>query len=175
MASPAPTGVLATTDEFKDVIFKTTKLKGDVTGRKFGIKETYLLGCTVMGAPLVAMIASFPKVRERVKNWEEELKKSNFFISEFLKIKGDKVSSELPRKHTLTRVDTQESFDKIAQKQKRRGFFLYDELNDHKITGLFPGATKGFKLNTYGLNWGQIKYLSDSFKDIAEKYGLDVE
>jgi Sep-tRNA:Cys-tRNA synthetase len=31
MASPAPTGVLATTDEFKDVIFKTTKLTGDIS------------------------------------------------------------------------------------------------------------------------------------------------
>lgn len=175
MASPAPTGVLATTDEFKDVVFKTTKQKGDITGRKFGIKEPYLLGCTVMGAPLVAMVASFPKVKERVKNWNEEIKKSNFFISEFLKIKGNKVSSELPRKHTLTRVDTNESFDKIAKKHKRKGFFLYDELNARKITGLFPGSSKNFKLNTYGLNWDQIKYLSSSFIDIAEKYGLDVE
>lgn len=175
MASPAPTGVLATTDDFKDVVFGTTKLKGDVTGRKFGIKEPYLLGCTVMGAPLVAMIASFPKVKERVKDWDDEVKKSNFFISEFLKIKGDKVSSELPRRHTLTKVDTSESFDRIAQKHKRRGFFLYDELNARKITGLFPGASRSFKLNTYGLNWDQIKYLADSFRDIAERYGLDVE
>lgn len=175
MASPAPTGVLATTDDFKDVVFGTTKLKGDVTGRKFGIKEPYLLGCTVMGAPLVAMIASFPMVKERVKDWDDEVKKSNFFISEFLKIKGDKVSSELPRRHTLTKVDTSESFDRIAQKHKRRGFFLYDELNARKITGLFPGASRGFKLNTYGLNWDQIKYLADSFRDIAERYGLDVE
>jgi Sep-tRNA:Cys-tRNA synthase (EC 2.5.1.-) len=51
MASPAPTGILAATDEFKDKVFAETKSKGDITGRQFGIKETYLLGCTVMGAP----------------------------------------------------------------------------------------------------------------------------
>jgi Sep-tRNA:Cys-tRNA synthetase len=90
MASPAPTGVLTTTDEFADKVFATTKLKGDVTGRQFGIKEQYLLGCTVMGTPLVAMMASFPKVKERVRRWDEEVEKFNFFIAEFLKIKGNR-------------------------------------------------------------------------------------
>ncbi|MBE0515904.1 MAG: O-phospho-L-seryl-tRNA:Cys-tRNA synthase [Methanophagales archaeon] len=175
MASPAPTGVLATTEEFVDTVFATTKLKGDVTGRKFGIKEHYLLGCTVMGAPLVAMMASFPKVKERVKHWDEEVDKSNFFIAQFLKIKGNRVSSEMPRKHTLTKVDTTESFDRIAKTHKRRGYFLYDELSKRKITGIFPGATKEFKLNTYGLNWYQIKYLGEAFNRIAEEYGVGVE
>ncbi|VUT23655.1 MAG: O-phospho-L-seryl-tRNA:Cys-tRNA synthase [Candidatus Methanolliviera sp. GoM_oil] len=175
MASPAPTGILATTDEFKDKVFAETKSKGDITGRQFGIKEMYLLGCTVMGAPLIAMMASFPKVKERVKNWEEEIKKSNFFLSEFLKIEGNKVSSEMPRKHTLTKVDTRDSFDKIAKKHKRRGYFLYEELSKRKITGIFPGSTREFKLNTYGLSWDQIKYLADAFKEIAEKYGIWVE
>lgn len=86
MASPAPTGVFATTEEFADKVFATTKLGGDITGRKFGIKEAYLLGCTVMGAPLVAMMASFPHMKERVKNWREEVEKSNYFISELLKL-----------------------------------------------------------------------------------------
>jgi Sep-tRNA:Cys-tRNA synthetase len=175
MASPAPTGILATTDEFKDRVFAETKSKGDITGRQFGIKETYLLGCTVMGAPLVAMMASFPKVKERVKNWEEEIKKSNFFLSEFLKIEGNKVSSEMPRKHTLTKVDTRESFDEVAKKHKRRGYFLYEELQKRKITGIFPGSTREFKLNTYGLSWDQIKYLADAFKEIAEKYEIGVK
>jgi len=175
MASPAPTGILATTDEYTDKIFATTKLEGDLTGRKFGVKETYLLGCTVMGAPLIAMMASFPKVRERVKHWDEELEKARFFISEFTKINGNKVVSEMPRKHTLTKVDTTDSFDKIAKKHKRRGYFLTDELKKRKITGLFPGTTREFKLNTYGLNWNQIRYLADAFKEIAEKYKINVD
>ena len=173
MAAPAPTGVLATTEDFADIVFATTKLKGDVTGRQFGIKETQLLGCTVMGAPLVAMMASFPKVKERVKHWDEEVEKSRFFIAEFLKIKGNKVSSEMPRKHTLTKVDTRDSFDLIAKTHKRRGYFLYDELTKRKITGIFPGTTREFKLNTYGLNWEQVKYLANAFKEIAEKYELE--
>ncbi|MHC1635456.1 MAG: O-phospho-L-seryl-tRNA:Cys-tRNA synthase [Candidatus Methanospirareceae archaeon] len=175
MAAPAPTGVLATTKDFEDKIFATTRLKGDVTGRQFGIKEKYLLGCTVMGAPLVAMMASFPHVKERVKRWEEEVRKSNFFINEFLKIRGNKVLSEMPRKHTLTHVDTTGSFDRVAKTHKRRGYFLYDELSKRKITGIFPGATKAFKLNVYGLSWDQIKYVADAFKDIAERYGIEVE
>ena len=173
MAAPAPTGVLATTEDFADIVFATTKLKGDVTGRQFGIKETQLLGCTVMGAPLVAMMASFPKVKERVKHWDEEVEKSRFFIAEFLKIKGNKVSSEMPRKHTLTKVDTRDSFDLIAKTHKRRGYFLYDELTKRKITGIFPGTTREFKLNTYGLNWEQVKYLANAFKEIADKYELE--
>ncbi len=173
MAAPAPTGVLATTEDFANIVFATTKLKGDVTGRQFGIKETQLLGCTVMGAPLVAMMASFPKVKERVKHWDEEVEKSRFFITEFLKIKGNKVSSEMPRKHTLTKVDTRDSFDLIAKTHKRRGYFLYDELTKRKITGIFPGTTREFKLNTYGLNWEQVKYLANAFKEIADKYELE--
>lgn len=175
MASPAPTGVLATTEEFSKKVFGTTKLVGDVTGRKFGVKETQLLGCTVMGAPLIAMMASFPRVKERVNHWGEEIKKVNYFIKEFLKIKGNKILSEMPRKHTLSKVDATESFGKIAETHKRKGYFLHDELIKRKITGIFPGATKQFKLNTYGLSWDQIRYLGKSFHEIAKKFELIVE
>lgn len=173
-AAPAPTGILAATEEYADKVFVTTKQSGDVTGRKFGIKETYLLGCTVMGAPLIAMMASFPAVKERVKHWDEEVKKSNYFINEFLNIKGNGVLSEMPRKHTLSKVDTTETFDKVARTHKRKGYFLYEELYDRGIVGIFPGATKQYKLNVYGLTWDQIRYLADVFKDIAKKYNLPV-
>ena len=175
MASPAPSGILATTDEFKDTVFSTTALQGDITKRKFGVKETYLLGCTVMGAPLIGMMASFPTVKERVKNWDEEVKKSNFFIDELLKIEGSKVVSEMPRKHTLTKVDTTDSFDRIAGTHKKKGYFFTSELKKKGIVGIFPGATREFKLNVYGLSWDKIRYLADSFKDIARKYELDVK
>jgi len=174
MASPAPSGVLATTEEFADVIFKTTQQKGDLTGRKFGIKETYLLGCTVMGAPLAGMMASFPRVKERVKCWNEEVKRSNFFIDEFLKIDGSEVISEMPRKHTLTKVNTTNSFDKVAKTHKKKGYFLTKELSKKGVTGIFPGATREYKFNVYGLSWDQIRYLADTFKEIAEKYELNL-
>jgi len=173
MASPAPTGVLAMNEDFAKKVFNTTVATGDVTGRKFGIKEVQLLGCTVMGAPLIAMMASFPHVKERVKHWDEEVKKSNYFIDEILKIEDTTCLSEHPRKHTLSKINTS-GFDKVAQTHKKRGFFLTSELSDRKIVGPFPGATRDWKLNTYGLSWDQVKYTAEAFKEIAEKNGLQV-
>ncbi|MCD6386917.1 MAG: O-phospho-L-seryl-tRNA:Cys-tRNA synthase [Methanophagales archaeon] len=175
MASAAPSGILATTEEFAPVIFRGSSVQGDISGRKFPAKEPELLGCTLMGATLVTMMASFPKVKERVKHWDEEVRKSNFFCDEFLRIEGNKILSEFPRKHTLTKVDTRESFDKIAKTHKRRGFFLSDELKKRGIVGEFAGSTKVWKLNTYGLSWEQVKYLADAFKEIALKYNLNVQ
>ena len=174
MASVAPSGVLATTDEWAPKVFRTTQMVGDVTKRKFGIKEVENIGCTLMGGTLISMIASFPRVKARTENWDEEVKKSNYFLEQFQRIEGSKVLSEQPRKHTLTKVDTTGSFDTVAKTHKRRGFFFSDELKDHGIIGEFAGATRTWKLNTYGLSWDQIKYTAESFIDIAEKYGLKI-
>ncbi len=173
-ASPAPSGILATTEEWAGKTFRTTQMVGDVTKRRFGIKEVEMMGCTLMGANLIAMMASFPAVQERVKHWDEEVEKINYFVGEFLKIEGNKVASELPRKHTLTKVDTTGSFDVVAQTHKKRGFFFSDELKERKIIGEFFGATRAWKLNTYGLTWDQVKYLAQAFQDIAKKYGINV-
>jgi Sep-tRNA:Cys-tRNA synthetase len=89
-----------------------------------------------------------------------------------LNIEGNKVASEYPRKHTLSKVDTTNSFDKIAKRHKRRGFFLSDELKKKGIIGEFAGSTRVWKLNTYGLSWEKIKYLGDVFREIAKKYEL---
>lgn len=174
MASVAPSGVLATTDEWASKVFRTTEMVGDVTKRKFGIKEVEMMGCTLMGGTLISMMASFPKVKERTKHWDGEVNKSNYFLNEFLQVGGSKILSEYPRKHTLTKVDTTGSFDKIARTHKRRGFFLSDELKERGIVGEFPGATRMWKLNTYGLTWEQIEYLGEAFIEIAEKYGLTI-
>jgi len=173
-ASPAPSGILATTEEWMDKVFRTTQMVGDLTKRRFGIKEVEMMGCTLMGANMIAMMASFPAVRERVKHWDEEVKKINYFAEEFLKIEGNKILSEMPRKHTLTKVDTTGSFDKIARTHKRRGFFFSDELKEKRIVGEFAGATRAWKLNTYGLTWDQIKYLTQALQDSAKKYGIKV-
>ncbi|OPY52081.1 MAG: O-phospho-L-seryl-tRNA:Cys-tRNA synthase [Methanosaeta sp. PtaU1.Bin060] len=174
MASVAPSGVLATTDEWAKKIFRTTQMVGDLTKRKFGVKEVENLGCTLMGATLLSMIASFPRVRARTASWEEEVKKSNYFLEQLLKIQGSNVLSEWPRRHTLTKVDTTGSFDTVAKTHKRRGFFFSDELKERGIIGEFAGATRTWKLNTYGLTWEQIKYTADALLDIAKKYGLSI-
>ena len=175
MASPAPSGVLATTEEWAPKVFRTTKAVGDVTKRKFGIKEVEMLGCTLMGSTLLGMMASFPAVKERVKNWGEEVIKSNYLIDSLLAIEGSKVVSEYPRKHTLSKIDTTNSFDIIAQTHKRRGFFLSDELSGKGIVGEFAGATRVWKLNTYGLSWEKVRYVADTFQDIADRHGLQVK
>lgn len=172
MASVAPSGVLATTDEWAPKVFRTTQMIGDLTKRKFGIKEVENMGCTLMGATLLSMIASFSSVQARTKQWDEEIKKSNYLQEQFLHVQGSKVLSQWPRRHTLTKVDTTGSFDVVAKTHKRRGFFFSDELKDRGVIGEFAGATRTWKLNTYGLTWDQIKHTSDAFLDIAGKYGL---
>ncbi|MDO9539957.1 MAG: O-phospho-L-seryl-tRNA:Cys-tRNA synthase [Methanocalculus sp.] len=174
MASVAPSGVLATTDEWAGKVLNTTAMIGDLTKRKFGIKEVQMLGCTLMGGTLLSMMASFPAVKERTLHWDDEVKRSNYFIEKLLSISGSKVLSEYPRKHTLTKVDTTGSFDTVAKTHKRRGFFLSDELSSRGIIGEFAGATRTWKLNTYGLREKQVHYLADTFIEIAERYELPI-
>ncbi len=88
MASVAPSGVLATTNEYAAKVFRTTQMVGDVTNRKFGIKEVENMGCTLMGGTLLSMMASFPTVVERSKHWDEEVKKSNYFLEQFQPRRG---------------------------------------------------------------------------------------
>ena len=175
MASVAPSGVLAMTDEWLPKALRTTAMVGDLTKRKFGIKEVEMLGCTLMGGTLLSMMASFPAVKARTLKWDEEVECSNYFIGRLLKIHGSRVLSEYPRKHTLTKVDTTGSFDTVAQIHKRRGFFLSDELSARGVVGEFAGATRTWKLNTYGLSDKKVRYLADAFTEVAEKYGLAVD
>ena len=175
MASVAPSGVLGIANEYAPKVLRTTAMVGDVTKRKFGIKEVENLGCTLMGGTLMSMMASFPAVKERVKHWDEEVQKSNYFLEQFQRVEGSNVLSEWPRKHTLTKVDTTGSYDTVAKTHKRRGFYFSEELTDRGIIGEFAGATRTWKLNTYGLSWDKVKYLSESFLDIANKYNLKVD
>lgn len=174
MAAPAPSGILATTEEYADIVLRTTKITGDVTGRKFGIKQVGILGCSLMGAPIVGLIASFPMVQERVNHWDEELANHRIVIDALRSIEGTKVASEFPRRHTLTRMDTSASFDVVARIHKKRGFFLSSALAKRGITGIMPGVTKQWKFNTYGLTRTQTEYLADAFVAIAEENGIRI-
>ena len=101
---------------------------------------------------MIAMMASCPVIMERIKHWDEKVEKSNYVIDQILRIEGNKNQSEYPKKHTLTKVDTRQSFDKIAHTHKRKGWFLSDELERRSIVGQFAGATMAWRLNIYGLN-----------------------
>ncbi len=172
MAAPAPSGVLAVTAGREKEVFRTTGITGDVTGRKFGIKEPAMMGCTLMGATLVGLMASFPHVKERVKHFGNELNNNKVVLDALLSIEGTGVLSEMPRKHTLTRIDTTQSFDRVAQTHKKKGFFLSSSLNEKGVVGIIPGATRVWKFNTYGMTTAQARYLAQAFVDVAKENGL---
>ncbi len=174
MAAPAPSGILATTAERSAEVFRTTAIIGDVTHRKFGIKEPEMMGCTLMGVTLIGMMASFPHVKERVKHFDHELENHRIVIDSLLAVEGTKILSEMPRKHTLTRVDTIGSFDTLAETHKKRGYYFSGALEEKGVTGVIPGATKVWKFNTYGMTRKQALYLADVFVEIARENGLPV-
>ncbi len=87
-------------------------------------------------------------------------------------IEGTEIASEYPRKHTLTRVDTTASFDRVAKVHRKKGYFLTSSLKERGIVGIFPGATRVWKFNTYGLTEVQIRHLAHAFMEIAEENGL---
>lgn len=126
-----------------------------------------------MGAPLVTLMASFPTVVERVQHWGDEVKKARYLVEQVERIEGTRQLGVKPKEHTLIHVESKGLY-RVSQSHKRRGFFLYDELKKRKIVGIQPGLTKHFKLNTYGLSWEQVKYVAESFLEIAEKYGLSI-
>jgi len=175
MAAPAPSGVLAATSERASEVFRTTAVKTDVTSRSFGIKEVEMMGCTLMGVTLVGLMASFPRVRERVKRWDQELSNGNLVVDALKSIEGTGIRSEYPRKHTLTRVDTTKSFDEVAKIHKKRGYYLSSALKARGIAGTIPGATKVWKFNTYGMTRAQAEYVASTFKEIAAENGLLVK
>jgi Sep-tRNA:Cys-tRNA synthetase len=164
--------MLATTTEWAGKVFRTTAAKTDVTARTFGIKEIGMMGCTLMGVTLIGLMASFPHVRERVKHWDRELANGQKVVDALMSVEGTIVRSEYPRKHTLTRVDTIGSFDRVAKTHKKRGFFFSSALKERGIAGLIPGATKVWKFNTYGMTDSQAEYLAAAFRDIASENGL---
>ena len=175
MAAPAPSGVLATTAERAAEVFRTTTIVGDVTKRKFGIKEPEMMGCTLMGATLIGLMASFPHVKERVKHFDRELDNNAIVMDALLSIEGTKCLSEYPRKHTMTRVDTTASFDTVAGAHRKRGFYLSSALGERGVTGLIPGATKNWKFNTYGTTKKQAMHLADAFIAVATENGLPLK
>lgn len=174
MAAPAPSGIVAITDEYADTVFRTTQAKGDITGRTFGIKEVELMGCSLMGVTAVGLIASFPAVKERVLHWEHEVENANRVVEALCAIEGTRAESDMPREHTLTRINTMDSFDLVAKTHKKKGFFLSQSLKKKGVIGVIPGSTRVWKYNTYGLNDAQITHVCQAFQEIAQENGLTV-
>lgn len=153
-------GILAVRKEWTEKVIKPSK--------GYKIKPIEILGCSARGSSTIALIASFPFVKERVKRWDNEVKKARWFSSRMEALGNIKQLGDKPHNHDLIRFETP-AFDKIAQKHKRRGYFLYDELLKRKIAGIKAGKTKAFDLSTYGLTEEQLKYVIEGFEDIINK------
>jgi len=172
-AASAPTGILALKEELVDRVLARSKMVGDWSERKFGLKEYALLGCTVMGGPLISLMASFPHVVDRVEHWGEEVEKARYLIEQLERIEGTRQLGVKPKQHTLTHMES-EGLYKASQAHKRRGFFLYDELKRRGIVGIQAGLTKHFKLNTYGLTKAKVERVAKAFLEIAKDQGLAI-
>ena len=173
-AASAPTGILALNEEIAEKVLARSKIVGDWSKRKFGMKEYALLGCTVMGAPLITLMASFPHVVERVERWDEEVNNVRYLIDQLERIEGTKQLGIKPKNHTLTHMESS-GFYKASETHKRKGFFLYEELKRRGIVGIQPGLTKHFKFNTYGLPKEKIELVAKAFLEIAREQKLKVD
>jgi len=169
MASLAPLGFLVTTYEWKKSVFMTSSQKPDWTGRVFGKKIPNIFGCSIGGIPLISSMLTFDYVKERVKNWDNELKKTNDFIDFMEELGGGEIMllGEKPHRHHLLHFETP-LFWEISQKHKKKGFFLADEMEKRGITGVHKGLTKHIKLSVYGLSNEEIKKVKDAFCEISK-------
>jgi len=132
------------------------------------------MGCPpVYGAPLVTLMASFPEIVKRTqkKYVEQESAKANYVVEKIKKIKSIKIMGILPKVHPLTNIKT-DGFNQVAKTHPRKGFFLRDEFKEKRIIGMAPGITTEMKFNTFGLSWDQVKYFTNSFLEIINKYNL---
>ena len=161
MAAAGPCGVLGMKEKWEDIVQRKSAT--------YKNKNIELLGCSVRGVPLMTLIASFPYVKERVKHWDEQVSKAQWFSNEMEKL-GFPQLGEKPHKHDLIYFETPMLYE-ISKRVRERGYFLYKELRERGLWGLQPGLTKGFKLSTFAANEEQLSFVIDSFRSILSKYG----
>ena len=160
MAASGPVGVLGAIEEYARTIFRLSSTKKN--------KEVELLGCTVRGAPLLTMMASFPAVVERVAHWQEEVEKARWFSTEMEKM-GLMQQGDRPHNHDLM-FFLAENLYQISQTAKKGRYFLYRDLKDRGVCGIKPGLTRQFKLSTFGLSQPELDKVLSAFSEIIESY-----
>ncbi len=160
MAASGPVGVLGASEEYARTIFRLSPTKKN--------KEVELLGCTVRGAPLLTMMASFPAVALRTTRWQEEVEKARWFIAEMEKL-GLEQQGDRPHNHDLIFFKA-ENLYAISQTAKKGRYFLYRDLKDRGICGIKPGLTRQFKLSTFGLAKTELEKVLVAFEDIIKSH-----
>ena len=169
MASIGPLGYLVTNFHWSKKAFVTSKEKPDWSGRAFGKKIPNIFGCSVGGLPLISSMMTLPHVKERVKNWDGEMKKTEAFIDEMEEIGDTMLLGERPHRHHLLHFETPD-FWEISKTHKRKGFFLAEELDECGVVGVHKGLSKHIKMSVYGLTDPDINTVGDCFKGIINKY-----
>lgn len=160
MASTGPIGVLGVSEEYsQQLLRKSTRYK---------IKEVEFLGCTARGVTVMTLIASFPHLQERIKQWDKEVEKARWFSSEMEKLGINRLGDK-PHNHDLMFFESQDLFD-ISQKAKKGRYFLYKEMKKNEIHGIKPGLTKQFKLSTYMVDQEDLRVVLDTFQEIFDKF-----
>jgi len=159
MAASGPIGVLGMNREYAERVLAISKLAKN--------KEVCLLGCSSRGATLMTLMASFPKVVERTKHWDEEVKKARRFSVEMEKL-GMVQLGEKPHNHDLMSFETPILY-KISESHKKKGFFLHAALKERGIGGIKPGKTKVLKMSTYQLTNDEISKVVNAFREIIEE------
>jgi Sep-tRNA:Cys-tRNA synthetase len=152
-------GLLAVTSEGAEKVFNRSP--------KYKAKPLEILGCSARGSATVALMASYPHVKERVKHWDREVENAQWLMKEFESM-GLQVLGTKPRMHDVNFI-VSDILYKISETHKKKNFFLYSELKDRGVIGIKSGLTKNFKLSTYGKSREQIEHLAWAFRDIIEK------
>jgi Sep-tRNA:Cys-tRNA synthetase len=160
MAASGPVGVLGASEEYARTIFRLSSTKKN--------KEVELLGCTVRGAPLLTLMASFPAVVERISHWPLEVEKARWFATEMERL-GMLQQGDRPHCHDLM-FFLAENLYQISLSAKKGRYFLYRDLKERGISGIKPGLTRQFKLSTFGLPRADLDVVLKAFQDIIESY-----
>jgi Sep-tRNA:Cys-tRNA synthetase len=169
MASLGPLGFVVTNFEWAKKVFRTSQIVAEQSRRAFGKKLLNIFGCSVGGIPLISAMGSFPYVEKRVKQWDLEMEKTNWFIQEMEKLDSLMLVGERPHRHHLVHFETP-IFWEISKQHRRKGFFLAEELEKHGIVGLHKGLSKHFKISLYGLTWEEVRKVRDAFYEVAGRY-----
>ncbi len=160
MAACGPVGVLGATEDLAKLVFKLSSTKKN--------KEVELLGCTVRGAPLLTLMASFPSVVERTKHWPDEVEKARQFSAK-METLGLEQQGDRPHDHDLMFFKAENLYE-ISKTAKKGRFFLYRDLKERGICGIKPGLTRQFKLSTYQLKQDELDLVLKAFEDIIAAY-----
>jgi Sep-tRNA:Cys-tRNA synthetase len=154
-------GLLAVSSEWMERVFAKSA--------KYKVKPVEILGCSSRGSATAALMASYPQVKERVKDWGREVDNARWLASELERL-GLRVCGERPRNHDIMFVESDVLY-RISETHKKKNYFLYSELKDRGVVGIKSGLTKNFKLSAYGKTRGQVEHIAWAFRDIVEKFG----